>query len=99
MNREERDQTMMKNTGPSITKEEVIWARNKMKDGKAAGADDIPTEGLKALDEISLNILTSLCNKIYSTICTYLPSWWNPSSLHYLKNQKLQNAMNTGLSV
>ena len=53
-------------TGPSITKEEVIWARKKMKDGKAAGADDITTEGLKALDEISLNILTSLCNKIYS---------------------------------
>ena len=53
------------NTGPSVTKEEVIWAR-KMKDGKAAGADDITTEGLKALDEISLNILTSLCNKIYS---------------------------------
>ena len=37
------------NTGPSITKEEVIWARKKLKDGKTAGSDDITTEGLKAL--------------------------------------------------
>ena len=85
-------------TGSSITKEEVIWARKKMKDGKAAGADDIITEGLKALDEISLNILTSLCNKIYST--GYLPADLMKSVFITLpKKPKLQNALNTGLSV
>ena len=86
------------NTGPSITKEEVIWVRKTMKDDKAAGADDITTEGLKALDEISLHILTSLGNKIYST--GYLPADLMKSVFITLpKNLKLQNALNTGLSV
>ena len=43
-----------------------------MKDRKAAGVDEIPTECLKALDTTSLKILTDLFNKIYKT--GYIPN-------------------------
>ena len=57
--------------GPEITEQEVIKARKKMKDKKAAGMDGINTEIIKALDGASLRTLTKLCNKIYST--GYIP--------------------------
>ena len=53
--------------GPDILVEEVERALKKMKDGKAAGVDDISAECLKALGEESLKDLTKLCNKIYRT--------------------------------
>ena len=40
-----------------------------MKDRKATEVSEIPTECLKALDTISLKILTDLFNKIYKTGC------------------------------
>ena len=43
-----------------------------MKDRKATGVDEIPTEYLKALDTTSLKILTDLFNKIYKT--GYIPN-------------------------
>ena len=58
--------------GPSITQDEVSEAIKKMKDRKATGVDEIPTECLKALDTTSLKILTDLFNKIYKT--GYIPN-------------------------
>ena len=58
--------------GPSITQDEVSVAIKKMKDRKATGVDEIPTECLKALNTTSLKILTDLFNKIYKT--GYIPN-------------------------
>ena len=55
------------NIGPPFLKAEVINARRKMKDKKAPGADGIDMECIKALDGVSLDLLTDLCNKIYTT--------------------------------
>ena len=52
--------------------DEISEAIKKMKDRKATDIDEIPTECLKALDIISLEILTSCFNKIYKT--GYLPN-------------------------
>ena len=53
--------------GPSITQDDVSGAIKKVKDRKATGVDEIPTECLNALDTISLEILTDLFNKIDKT--------------------------------
>ena len=45
--------------------EEVEKAIKGMKDGKAAGPDEIPEETLRALDGVNINHLTNLCNRIY----------------------------------
>ena len=42
-----------------------------MRDKKATGIDGISPDVIKALDGMSLNILTKLCNMIYST--GYIP--------------------------
>ena len=52
--------------GPDITEEQVVRARKKS-DRKSAGIDGIHTEILKALDGMSLKILTNMSNKIYNT--------------------------------
>ena len=44
--------------GPSITQDEISVAIKKMKNRKATGVDEIPTECLKALDTTSLEIIT-----------------------------------------
>ena len=54
---------------PSIIQDEAI---KKMKDRKATGVDEIPTECLKALDTTSLTLLTDLFNTIYKTV--YIPN-------------------------
>ena len=51
--------------GPSILKSEIVAALRAMKDNKAAGLDNITTEGMKALDESGTDLLWQLCNKIY----------------------------------
>ena len=58
--------TIKKNfEGPSILKQEVAAAINKMKNGKATGPDNIPIEMIKALEEIGLDMTTRLMNAIY----------------------------------
>ena len=59
------------NVGPIFLKSEVENARRKMKDRKACGVDGIRTESIKALQGVSLDILTDLCNEIYQS--GYLP--------------------------
>ena len=54
-------------SGASIMKEEIQKALKLMKDGKATGPDELPTEALKALDEHNIEIITSLCNIIYNS--------------------------------
>jgi hypothetical protein len=65
-NRKEREQ-YTNTIGPTIISEEVMKAIQKMKDKKAPGIDEIPTECLKALDNISIEIIVKLCNDIYQT--------------------------------
>lgn len=50
-------------------KSEVENVLRKMKDNKAPGPDDIPTECLKALNEIGIENLSKLYSKIYDTVC------------------------------
>ena len=57
--------------GPDILKEEVEAALRSMNDGKAPGGDSISAEMLKALDDLGLERLTDLTNKIYNT--GYIP--------------------------
>ena len=48
-------------------KEEKQKALKSMKDGKATGTDELQAESLKALGEQNIEIITSLCNIIYSS--------------------------------
>lgn len=69
---ERGDIPQMNNTeGPVILKEEVRNSINSLKPGKAPGDDEISTEMLQALDEIGIDKITELCNKIYDT--GYIP--------------------------
>ena len=55
-----------------------------MKDGKATGIDELPAE---ALDEQSIEIITSFCNIIYTS--GMIPTEMKHSVLvFYTKNQK-----------
>ena len=51
-------------SGPRITKEEVCWALNNLKNKKAAGPDDVVSEMLKTLDEARIAILYDLISRI-----------------------------------
>ena len=57
--------------GRDISKAEVAKVIKRMKNGKAAGIDEIKTEHLKALGDEGLNRITELCNKIFNT--GYIP--------------------------
>ncbi|GFO14237.1 endonuclease-reverse transcriptase [Plakobranchus ocellatus] len=48
-------------------KDEVEAAIKKMKNGKAAGQDNIPVEIIKALDNLKLDLTTKLLNAIYDS--------------------------------
>ena len=62
---------MDNNDGPVILKEEVRKAIQSLRPGKAPGDDEITAEMLQALDDIGLDKITELCNKIYDT--GYIP--------------------------
>lgn len=53
------------NAGPEITKEEILHALMALKNGKAAGPDQIPSEILKLIKEEQIHILLYLFNGIY----------------------------------
>ena len=52
------------NTGPEILPEEITAAINQMKDGKAPGLDQIPTELLKLLNEEQIKTISKIFNHI-----------------------------------
>ena len=49
-----------------ITRIEIKNAIKKLKNGKAAGCDNIPPEAIKAGGETSEEVLLDLCNRIWS---------------------------------
>lgn len=53
--------------GPPISRTEVEKALRKMKNGTAAGGDEITAEMLKALGDFGIEKLTVLFNNIYNT--------------------------------
>jgi len=54
-------------SGPSILKEEVRWALQHCKPGKAAGPDEVVVEMLIVLQEDGVDVLWSLFKNVYET--------------------------------
>ena len=54
-------------SGPSILKEEVQWALQNSKTGKAACPNEVVVEMLIALQKDGVDLLWKLLNKIYET--------------------------------
>ena len=65
--REEDDETVSYESGASILKEEVPWALQDCKTGKAAGPDEVVVEMLIALQEDGVVVLWSLFKNVYET--------------------------------
>ena len=62
-----------------IEREEVKWALNRMKDGKATGPDEIPAEAWKSLGEFGIDMLWDLMKKIRKK--EKMPNKWRKSIL------------------
>lgn len=65
--RDEEFEPHYNNEGPQIMKEEVKNALKKMKKGKATGEDGVSTELIEALEEMGINKITNIMNKIYDS--------------------------------
>ena len=57
--------------GPVIPKEQIRKGINSLRPGRAPGDNDLSTEMLQAKDEIGIEIITELFNKIYDS--GYIP--------------------------
>ena len=75
--------------GPAITKDEIEKALKCIKDNKAMGPDEIPTEILKILTENHIDLLVELFNEIYDT--GEIPKEWLISE--FIPIPKKPNAM------
>ncbi|KAI5734561.1 hypothetical protein M8J77_007970 [Diaphorina citri] len=64
-NRPPLDLTPSEESGQRISKEEIKYALKNMKNKKAPGPDNVPTELLKILDDNGLIALADLFNSIY----------------------------------
>ena len=53
--------------GPPIMKDEVRQAIKSMKLNKATGPDGISIEMIQCLDELGVDVMTKLINRIYDT--------------------------------
>ena len=62
-----------------ITRLEIKNAREKLKNGKAAGCDNIPPEAIKAGEDTSEEVLLDLCNRIWSE--QKMPEEWKKGLL------------------
>lgn len=66
-----RHQTNLENIeaalGPVIIKVEVIYALNALKNKKAAGPDELPTEFVELIEVDEIYILVNLINTLYTT--------------------------------
>lgn len=65
-------------SGPDITKEEVLYAIKLSKNNKAPGPDQIPIEILKLIKEEQIAILVDLYNSVYNT--GIIPKEWLQST-------------------
>lgn len=76
-----------------ILREEVIAAVKTLKKGKSAGVDNIPTELVQAGGEPMIDILLTVCNKIWTT--GVWPTPWTRSLIITLpKKGNLQQCQN-----
>ena len=66
------------------TKEEIVWATKKTKNGKKVGPDGIPTEALKTNAEATAEMLLPLSEKIWSE--EQVPRGWKEG--HIMKLPK-----------
>ena len=62
---EERDEVDDDEEGPEVLKSEMLLAISEMKEGKAAGVDEIPSEMLKSLGEKATQELCDICKDMY----------------------------------
>ena len=74
----ERGQVLKIKTGP-ITKTEVTTAMKHLKNGKVGGIDNLPSEAIKALDNISINNFHNLLNMIWEE--EQVPDYWTKGIL------------------
>ncbi len=51
--------------GPEVLRSEILLAISEMKEGKAVGVDEIPSEMLKNLGENAINELCGVCQSMY----------------------------------
>src|SRR6267154_750738 len=61
---EEREEVDEEEIGPQVLKSEILVAISEMKEGKAVGVDEIPTEMLKCLGEKATQ---ELCKNSHAT--------------------------------
>lgn len=61
-------------TGPDITKEEIVYALKTAKEGKSPGPDELPIELLKIIETEYIDILVKLFNQIYKS--GVIPKEW-----------------------
>src|SRR3989442_8953149 len=62
---EEREEVDDDEEGPQVLKSEILLAISEMKEGKAAGVDEIPEEILKSLGEKATQKLCDICMDKY----------------------------------
>ena len=62
-----------------ITRSEIKNAIKKLKNGKAAGCDNIPPEAIKAGEDTSEEVLLDFCNRIWSE--EKMPEEWKKGLL------------------
>src|SRR5437867_4823184 len=62
---EERGEVDDDVAGPEVLKSEILLAISEMKEGKAAGVDEIPSEMLKSLGEKATQELCDICKDMY----------------------------------
>src|SRR6267154_1424476 len=62
---EEREEVAEDEIGPQVLKSEILLTISEMKEGKAAGVGEIPTEMLKSLGKKAMQELCDICQSIY----------------------------------
>src|SRR3989442_11091617 len=62
---EERDEVDDDEEGPEVLKSEILLAISEMKEGKAAGVDEISAEMLKSLGEKAIQEVCDICKDMY----------------------------------
>jgi endonuclease/exonuclease/phosphatase family metal-dependent hydrolase len=62
---EEGNEVEEDDRGPEVLRSEILLAISEMKEGKAVGLDEIPSEMLKSLGEKAIQELCEICQNIY----------------------------------
>ncbi|XP_065368794.1 uncharacterized protein LOC135961229 [Calliphora vicina] len=82
-------------TGSPITRLEVECAITTLKDRKASGPDEIPSEVLKLIDGDNTQLFVTLFNYIYDT-GLFPQEWLKSTLLPYRRRTMLESVMNIG---